>query len=233
VGGPPPTSWPTAVNGELHLLELVVDCEGRGTPPQGRDTGSCGKACSASLAAIYAERLDVHRGLGDHRVVVGCELLASSRVIAEQGSATMSTDDPKVIARRFFEAFETNDQAALTAILAPELKAYLPGDPEPISRQAMLDTIQRWDTAFSGLHFTIERQVAEGDLVAVQVTLRGVHDRGDFLDIPPTGNRFEISVITIERVSEGRIVERRVSLDPLDLMQQLGAMGTPEPTDGA
>lgn len=135
----------------------------------------------------------------------------------------MSTEKNKAIVRQFFEAFQTNDQVALKELLAPDLVAYLPGSPDPLNREAHLDVIRRWDTAFSDLHFTIENQIAEGDMVATRTTLRGVHNRGDFLDLSPTGKQIAISVITMERIRDRKIVERRVILDLFDLMQQLGA----------
>lgn len=139
----------------------------------------------------------------------------------------MSTEENKAIVRRFFEAFAANDQATLKEVLAPDLVAYLPGDPDPLSREVHLDIIRRWNTAFRDLHFTIEEQIAEGDRVATRITLRGVHSRGDFLDLSPTGKQIAISVITIERITDGQIVERRVVFDLLSLMQQLGATSTP------
>lgn len=54
-------------------------------------------------------------------------------------------------------------------------------------------------------------------------TLRGVYSRGEFLQLAPSGKRIALSVITMERMKGGKIVERQVVLDVLDLMQQLGA----------
>jgi predicted ester cyclase len=135
----------------------------------------------------------------------------------------MSTEKNKAIVRQFFGAFQTNDLVVLNELLAPDLVAYLPGSPDPLNRQAHLDVIRRWNLAFSDLHFTIENQIAEGDRVATRTTLRGVHNRGDFLDLSPAGKQIAISVITMERIRDRKIVERRVILDVLDLMQQLGA----------
>jgi predicted ester cyclase len=39
---------------------------------------------------------------------------------------------------------------------------------------------------------------------------------------PPTGNRMEITGISIERFSEGKVVEAWDSFDALGMMQQLG-----------
>ncbi|MEX2401197.1 MAG: ester cyclase [Rhodothermales bacterium] len=139
----------------------------------------------------------------------------------------MSTDKNKAIVRRFFEAFEANDRDTLKALLAPEIVIYLPGDDEPVNREAFLDIIQGWKAAFSDLHFGIEHLIAERDVVATYVSLGGVHSEGDFLEIPPIGRQFSVTVMTIERIAERQIVERRVVFDLLDLMQQLGAASIP------
>jgi predicted ester cyclase len=69
----------------------------------------------------------------------------------------------------------------------------------------------------------MEDQLAEGDKVVTRFTARGTH-QGDSEDFgPPTGNRIEVTGITIERFSEeGKIVEDWTNFDALGLMQQLG-----------
>lgn len=138
----------------------------------------------------------------------------------------MSTQELRSIVRRFFAAFEVNDQATLEALLAPDFLAYLPGDTGPVNREAFLDIIRNWAAAFSELKFGIEQEIAEQNVVATHLTLQGVHDRGDFLDLPPLGNRFAITVMTTERIADGQIVEHRVVFNLLDLTQQLGAIHT-------
>ncbi|MEX2401206.1 MAG: ester cyclase [Rhodothermales bacterium] len=135
----------------------------------------------------------------------------------------MSTEENKAIVRRFFEAFEANDRDTLKAIPAAEIVVYLPGNDEPVNRDAFLDIIQGWEAAFSDLHFEIEHLIAERDMVATHVILSGVHSDGDFLDIPPSGRPFAVTVMTLERIAESQIVERRVVFNLLDLMHQLGA----------
>ncbi len=134
----------------------------------------------------------------------------------------MSTEQNKAIVRRFFEAFEANDQAALKEVLAPDLVAYSHGAPGPQNRDAHLQGISGWNAAFSETRFTIEEQIAEGDKVATRATLRSVHSRGDFQGLPPTGRQVAVSGISIERIKDGKIVERRVQGDWLGMMQQLG-----------
>jgi steroid delta-isomerase-like uncharacterized protein len=116
----------------------------------------------------------------------------------------------KALVRRFFEAFEANDLAALNAVLAPDLVAYSHGQPDPQNREQHLETIRAWNAAFSDTRFTIEEQIAEGDTVATRMTFCSVHNRGDFMGLPPTGKQVVTSAVTLERIRDGRIVDRRV-----------------------
>lgn len=143
--------------------------------------------------------------------------------------AAATTEQNKAVVRRFFEAFAADDQAALTELLAPDLVAYSHGAPGPQSREAHLQGIRLWNAAFGDTHFTIHEQLAEGDTVATRVTMRSVHSRGEYQGLPPTGKEVTTDSVTIERIRDGRIVERRVSADWAGLMQQLGLLPPPPP----
>jgi steroid delta-isomerase-like uncharacterized protein len=140
----------------------------------------------------------------------------------------MKTEETKAIVRRFYEAFAANDEGALKELLAPDLVAYSHGAPGPQSREAHLQVISGWNAAFGETHFTIEEQLAEGDKVATRVTMRSVHNRGEFQGLPPTGKQVEVGGVTIEHIKDGKIVERRVSSDWLGMMQQLGLIPPPQ-----
>lgn len=60
--------------------------------------------------------------------------------------------------------------------------------------------------AFPDLHQTIEEQIAEGDKVAYRWTARGTH-QGEFMGIAPTGNRVEMTGISIARLIDGKLEE--------------------------
>ena len=136
----------------------------------------------------------------------------------------------KAIVRRFFEAFEANDLAALQEVLAPDLVAYSHSQPDAVNREQHLETIRAWNASFSDTHFTIEEQLAEGDKVATRMTFRSVHSRADFMGLPPTGKQVVTSGVSLERIKDGRIVERRVQSDWLAMLQQLGLIAAPQPS---
>jgi len=81
--------------------------------------------------------------------------------------------------------------------------------------------------AFPDIHFTIIDQVAEGDKVVTHWTASGTHG-GEFRGIPPTGKRFRINAIDIDRIVEGKVVECWSNMDELGLLRQLGVIPASE-----
>jgi predicted ester cyclase len=140
----------------------------------------------------------------------------------------MTTEQNKAVVRRFYEAFEANGEDALNEVLAPELAAYSHNDPAPQNRNVHVQGINWWNQVFSDTRFAIEEQIAEGDKVATRVTMRSVHNKGEFQGLPPSGKQIEIGGTSIERIKDGKIVERRVSSDWLGMMQQLGLIPPPQ-----
>jgi steroid delta-isomerase-like uncharacterized protein len=140
----------------------------------------------------------------------------------------MSTDDNKAHARRVFERWwNEKDVNAVEELFAPDYVAHtrLPGV-EPTR-----DGLKQWHsagiTAFPDLHFAIEEQIAEGDLVVTRWTVQGTHQH-DYLGIPATGKQVTVSGMTIDRMVNGTITEGWLNWDQLGLLQQLGAIPTPE-----
>jgi predicted ester cyclase len=68
-----------------------------------------------------------------------------------------------------------------------------------------------------------EAMVAEGDKVAVRFTVRGTH-RGEFMGIAPTGKEVVVQGMDINRMANGKIVERWGIADSLSMLQQLGVI---------
>ena len=82
-------------------------------------------------------------------------------------------------------------------------------------------------TAFPDMHFTILKQIAEGDQVMTYKVFHGTH-QGIFMGIPPTGNQVSFEVMDILTIHEGKITDHWTVADNLGMMQQIGAVTTPE-----
>jgi predicted ester cyclase len=65
--------------------------------------------------------------------------------------------------------------------------------------------------------------IADGDRVAVRLTITGVHT-GPLQGIPPTGRTVTIGSINFFRFEGGAIAEQWVDYDALGMMQQLGVL---------
>jgi steroid delta-isomerase-like uncharacterized protein len=77
--------------------------------------------------------------------------------------------------------------------------------------------------AFPDIRFTITDQVAEGNKVVTCWTAEGTH-KGNFKGIKPTGKRFRITAIDIDRFQNGVVAECWSNMDELGLLQQLGVI---------
>ena len=85
--------------------------------------------------------------------------------------------------------------------------------------------------AFSELRWEVHDSVVEGDLVAVHVTMSGVHT-GDFVTydadaevdavFPPTRKRFGVTQTLWLRIADGQIIEHWANRDDLGMAMQLG-----------
>jgi steroid delta-isomerase-like uncharacterized protein len=138
----------------------------------------------------------------------------------------MTVEQNKALVRRFFRAMEATDRAAIKELLAPDLVARHPGSSGPLKRKAFLQTIGVYGEAFSDQQYTIEEQIAEGDKVVTRTTWRATHS-GDFQGQPSTGRQIAITGIYTDHIEHGRIVEHRVVMDRMGLLQQLGLVPSP------
>ncbi|MBB6093955.1 steroid delta-isomerase-like uncharacterized protein [Povalibacter uvarum] len=85
-----------------------------------------------------------------------------------------------------------------------------------------------WREAFPDLNITVEKQVAERDMVAVHWTARGTNT-GTGNGIPATGRAVEITGTTLFRMDDGRIAEEWTCANSLGMMRQLGLLATSAP----
>jgi predicted ester cyclase len=85
---------------------------------------------------------------------------------------------------------------------------------------------------FPGVISTIEDLVAEGDKVVARWRAQATH-QGEYMGIPPTGNRVEFTGISVYRIEAGKIAESWTAEDDLGLMRQIGAIPEPHQAQGA
>lgn len=133
----------------------------------------------------------------------------------------------KAIARKFWEYFEKKENDKIVNELwADNYQLHFPGKTAPLNINESMETIKMFNTGFPDLRFTVEEQIAEGDLVVDRFIARGTH-KGEFQGIAPTNKKITITGTVINRIINNKIVERWTELDTLGLMVQIGAVHEP------
>jgi serine phosphatase RsbU (regulator of sigma subunit)/predicted ester cyclase len=118
-----------------------------------------------------------------------------------------SAEKNKALVRRFLEAHANGDLEALEEMLAPDFVNHnlLPGQAPGL--EGYLRSFTEYHAAFSGTHYDIEKQVAEGDEVMTIFTASSTHDRGEWQGVVPAGKEFNALLILVHRIVEGMIAE--------------------------
>ena len=143
----------------------------------------------------------------------------------------MSTEENKAIVRRFVDEVQSKGNIdAIDELCSPEFINHSAPPGVPSNCEGVKQVTAMFRQAFPDSYFTVEDMLAEGDKVATRKTFHGAH-RGEFMGIPPTGQRVSIGLIDIVRIVDGQVVEHWSMGDNLGMMQQLGVIPTPEQSE--
>jgi len=102
------------------------------------------------------------------------------------------------------------------ALRDPNLQDSLIG-PEAYKRQ-----VSRFLAGFPDLRFSVEEMICEKDMLVVSWVITGTH-KGEFWGVAPTNKKISLEGITINHITNGKIMDSEVSMDALGLMRQMGA----------
>lgn len=138
--------------------------------------------------------------------------------VEERNKAVARVVYEEILGRGKMEEYE--------AVYSPDFVNHdLAGD---IGREENRRSTEGWREAFPDLRITIDKILAEGDLVTVRFIGEGTNTAtGNGL--PATGKSIRIAGMTIFRILDGKIVEEWNSFNELDFLRQLGL--TPSGSD--
>lgn len=136
----------------------------------------------------------------------------------------MSPEDNKRVVRRYIEeVVNTGDVERLAEFIAPDYTEVYNNVRYASGLEGARQHILGGRQTYADLHLTIEQQIAEGDWVVTRATARGRH-RGQWLGIKPTGRMIEMTVVNIDKVVDGRIVEHGGAANLLEPLLEAGAI---------
>jgi steroid delta-isomerase-like uncharacterized protein len=136
----------------------------------------------------------------------------------------MTPAENKTVVNRFVE--EVINQGRLERADDLVVADFVELDPLPgqqPGREGLKEVIAQMRAAFPDIHWVLDEQVAEGEKVVSRFTWSGTH-QGTFLGIPATGRSISVKGVVIDRVVGGKMVDSRILMDGLSMMQQLGAL---------
>lgn len=131
--------------------------------------------------------------------------------------------EPKVVVEELFRRQLAGDDHVLDDLVAEDMVNHAAGPQGREGLRQILDTIRH---DFGDGEGDQHHLIAEGELVAQHVTVRGVHRASTMpllVDAEPTGVDVAWTFIHIWRVKDGQIVEHWACRDDLGLLHQIGA----------
>jgi steroid delta-isomerase-like uncharacterized protein len=140
----------------------------------------------------------------------------------------MSTEENKAIVLQFYKAFDNRNIDQALALLAPNFVAHIAGVSEPLNSDRFKKFGMAFYLAFTNGQHTFDEIIIEGDKVVTCGTFAATH-LGEFQNLPPTGKQIKLSIMHIDRIDDGKIIEHWGQGDALGLMQQLGVVFLPGP----
>jgi len=140
------------------------------------------------------------------------------------------SEENKVLTRRSWVIVAEGNldtlEDALAEVYAEDIVLHEP-DEDVRGMEGLKQFVTMIRSAIPDLRITLEEDIAEGDKVVSRWRAQGTH-QGELMGIAPTSNQVTITGITIHRIEEGKIVEEWENWDALGLMQQIGAIPSPE-----
>jgi predicted ester cyclase len=152
----------------------------------------------------------------------GCQNKAEKAELEKFRAQAKVEEQNKALMLRAIEEWNKGSNEFFMDNAVPDYAYYSPsGKPKPMSREEVDENFKTMMKGFPDLRFTIEELVAEGDKLTARFSFTGTH-QGEFMGIPATGNRIEVSGLIISLIKNGKFVEDREETDILGMMQQFG-----------
>jgi hypothetical protein len=148
----------------------------------------------------------------DKEAMAELEEMKAQAEVEEQNKASF---------RYMLEETDKGNYAVWEEVCSQDYICHFAGFPKPMSLEEHIKANRTFLVAFPDFHHEINDMVAEAEKVTARVTLTGTHD-GEFMGIPPTGNKIEYTAFLTARFSDKRIVELWGVADMMTLMHQLG-----------
>jgi steroid delta-isomerase-like uncharacterized protein len=139
----------------------------------------------------------------------------------------MSPNEQKDLVRRYYDTHSPGRLDEADALMTDDFQGHMPGMAAPIDRAGFRQVGEMFFTGFAEIDQQFEGQISEGDRVFSRGTWYATHT-GTFMGVPATGKRIAMSWMGEDRIVDGKIAEHWAAMDILGMLQQLGAISSPD-----
>ena len=135
------------------------------------------------------------------------------------GTALSNRENEELVLQMYKE-FDAGELDAFVQSIGPDFAAHVMGN-QSMDWKGFVEFGSQFLSAFPDGRHIFDYVVTQGDYVVTVGSYRGTHE-GELMGIVPTHKQIDLSVMHLDRVENGRIVEHRGIANALDLMSQLG-----------
>jgi steroid delta-isomerase-like uncharacterized protein len=152
-----------------------------------------------------------------------CRPLGSAQS-AQLWRCIVGSDENKQLARRFYEILNSQKLELLDEVMSEGFVEHGASGDEMSGIESFKEFLKMVTGAFPDLRVHVDDVVAEGNKVAVRLTVQGTHEGVLMGQIQSTGKHATWTGIDLLEIDSGKIVGRWNERNLYGLMQQLGVM---------
>ena len=124
--------------------------------------------------------------------------------------------------RTWVDGLKRGDVSVADKVFAPDCVIHINGSPERnLGVDGFKQMVSGLLAAFPDLHFTVEDQIVAGDKVATRWVAAGTNSAA-LGSVPATERQVRVDGLILDRVVDGKVVERWEQWDQMGMLQQLG-----------
>ena len=135
----------------------------------------------------------------------------------------MTSDETKVLVRRFVEATNARPLDVLDQLITPNFVRHCQATPQfdIRNREQFKDFLRQDAAVFPDNTLMLTHLLAEGDLAAMWGTYEGTQ-LGQMGPFPASGKRARVDIGAVLRVEHGKVAELWITWDNMTALAQLG-----------
>jgi len=139
------------------------------------------------------------------------------------GGAAMTREETTRFLERWQQAWAAQDPTALANLYAAEGRIQSPMFGQVQGRAAVIESFRKLFTAFPDWKLKMEQPIIDGNRAAIVCVINATHS-ADFMGLPATGRKAQVTGVLVQRLGEATIEEELRLYDFTALLVQVGVI---------